>query len=248
LSPLPELVSNIHWLFSNPIDLKSLRGDILAWGSVPHIKGVLHELLSLLENHNVTATFFISGVCARQNKDEVLRIKDAGHEIGLHGYRHVPYDMPRDELISDMYQAISVFREMGVTVKGFRAPWLITNENAYRAAQMLDLKYVSNTKAKTGLQHFDKYNFVELPIYLDDQTLLRKNAVETLLKSSEAGRVFEFHLLYVRQTMQVLDDFLNKLGIDTATLSQIAAGSRGIGLSFDIAYLNRLELLKKLFH
>jgi hypothetical protein len=47
--------------------------------------------------------------------------------------------------------------------------------------------------------------------------------------------------------MQVLDDFLNKLEIGTATFSQIAKGSKGIGLSFDIAYLNRLELLKKLF-
>lgn len=218
-----------------------------AWGSVPHIKEVLHELLSLLERHNVASTFFISGVCAEQNKDEILRIKDAGHEIGLHGYRHVPYDMPCAEMVRDMYQAISLFREMGVAVKGFRAPWLIANKHAYRVAQMLGLTYVSNVSAKKTLQRVDKYNLVELPIYLDDQALLQKNAVETLLKSSEAGRVFEFHLLYVRQTMRVMDDFLNKLKIDTATLSQIAEGSKGIGLSFDIAYLSRLELLKKLF-
>jgi peptidoglycan/xylan/chitin deacetylase (PgdA/CDA1 family) len=248
LSPLPELISNLHWLFSNPIDLKSLRGDIWAWGSVPRIKGVLHELLSLLERYNVASTFFISGVCAEQNKDEVLRIKDAGHEIGLHGYRHVPYDMPWAEMMRDMYQAVSVFREIGVDVKGFRAPWLIANKDEYRAAQMLGLTYVSSVSTKEDLQRVDKYNLVELPIYLDDQTLLQKNAVETLLNSSETGRVFEFHLLYVRQRMRALADFLNKLRIDTATLSQIAEGSKGIGLSFDIAYLNRWELLKKLFY
>ena len=218
-----------------------------AWGSVPHIKEVLHELLSILEKHNVASTFFISGVCAEQNKDEIRRIRDAGHEIGLHGYRHVPYDMPYAEMVRDMYQAISVFREIGVVVKGFRAPWLIANKNAYRAAQMLDLKYVSNVKAKKILQRFNEYSFLELPIYLDDHSLLQENAVETLLKSSESGRVFEFHLLYVRQSMRVLDDFLSRLKIDTATLSQIAEGSKGIGLSFDIAYLSRLELLKKLF-
>jgi peptidoglycan/xylan/chitin deacetylase (PgdA/CDA1 family) len=247
LYPLPELISNLHWLLSNPIDLKGLRGDMWAWASVPNIKEVLHELLSLLERHNVALTFFISGVCAEQNKDEIVRIKDAGHEIGLHGYRHVPYDMLCAEMVRDMYQAISVFREMGVVVKGFRAPWLIANKDAYRAAQMLGLTYVSNVSAKKALQRVDKYNLVELPIYLDDQTLLQKNAVEILLESSETGRVFEFHLLYVRQRMRVLDDFLNKLKIDTATLSQIAGGSKGVGLSFDIAYLNRLELLKKLF-
>jgi hypothetical protein len=244
---MPELISNIHWLLSNPIDLTGLRGDIWAWGSVPRIKEVLHELLSLLERHNVAATFFVSGVCAEQNKDEIIRIKDAGHEIGLHGYRHVPYDMPRGEMERDMYQAYSVFREMGVSVKGFRAPWLIANEDTYRTAQMLGLTYVSNVNAKKALQRVDKYDLVELPIYLDDQSLLQKYPVEILLKSSEPGRVFEFHLLYVRQRMGVLDDFLDKLKIGTATFSQIAHGSKGIGLSFDIAYLNRLELIRKLF-
>jgi len=243
---MPELISNFHWLLSNPIDLKGLRGDIWAWGSVPRIKEVLRELLSLLERHNVAATFFVSGVCAEQNKDEILRIKNAGHEIGLHGYRHVPYNMSRAEMVRDMYQAISVFREMGVVVKGFRAPWLIANEDSYRAAQMLGLTYVSNISAKKALQRVDKYDLMELPIYLDDQSLLQRDAVEILLKSSQTGRVFEFHLLYVRRRMRVLDDFLNKLKSGTATFSQIAEGRKGIGLSFDIAYLNRLELIKKL--
>ena len=60
--------------------------------------------------------------------------------------------MPWAEMVSDMRQAISVFRELGVTVKGFRAPWLIANEDAYRAAQMHNLKYVSNVSAKKALQ------------------------------------------------------------------------------------------------
>ncbi len=240
------MISNFHWLLSNPIDLKGLRGDMWAWGSVPNIKEILHELLLLLESHDVAATFFVSGVCAEQNKAEILRIRDAGHEIGLHGYRHVPYDMPRAELQSDMCQAFSVFRELGVVVKGFRAPWLIASKDAYHTAQLLDLIYVSNIKAKKALQRVDEYDLVELPIYLDDQALLKENAVGTLLNSSEGGRVFEFHLLYVRHTMGVLDTFLSKLQIEPATLSQIAQGSKGVGLSFDIAYLSRLELIKKL--
>jgi len=244
---LPELIVNLDWLFSHPIDLKDLRRDLWAWGSVPHIKEVLHSLLSVLKRHNALATFFISGVCAEQNKKEVLRIKDAGHEIGLHGYRHVPYDLPYIEMISDMHHVDSVFREMGISAKGFRAPWLITNDNIYRAAQSLGLTYLSNEKAKKTIQRSDEYNLVDLPIYLDDQALLQKNAVEILLKSSEPARVFEFHLLYVRQNMRVLDDFLSRLNLDAITLSQIAEGSKGIGLSFDIAYLNRLELPKKLF-
>ncbi len=240
------MISNFHWLLSNPIDLKGLRNDIWAWATVPNIKDVLHELLSLLKQHNVSATFFVSGVCAQQNSAEILRIRDAGHEIGLHGYKHVPYDMPSPELERDMYQAISVYKEMGVSVNGFRAPWLIASKDVYCLAQNLGLKYVSNIKSKKPMQNVDGYDFVELPIFLDDQTLLKRNAVEILMESCETGRVFEFHLLYVRHSLKILDTFLTKLQKQTGTLLQIAEGRNAIGLSFDIAYLSRLELMKKL--
>jgi hypothetical protein len=244
--PLPELISNVHWLLQNPIDLNGLLGDIWAWATVPNIKNALNDLLALLKRHDVKATFFISGVCAQQNRSEVLKIHGLGHEIGLHGYKHVPYDMPLQEMENDLSKAIAVYREMGITVEGFRAPWLIASEDSYRLAQTFGLKYVSNIKAQTSLQRLDEYGLIQLPIYLEDQTLLQKNATEKLLKSADNGRVFEFHLLYVRQTMNVLEGFLSKLHNDTATLLEIAEGKSGVGLSFDIAYLNRLELIKKI--
>ncbi len=245
---VPELISNFHWLLSNPIDLNGLKGDLWAWASAPNIREVFHELLSLLKKHDVLATFFVSGVCAEQNKKEIIGIKNGGHEIGLHGYKHVPYDMPYAEMESDLNHAMSVFKDMGIDVKGFRAPWLIASKDIYRAAQKLRLTYMSSVKAKSGPKRVDEYGLVELPIYLEDQALLQRNAGETLLKSSENGRVFEFHLLYVRHTLNVLDEFLSNLKIDTRTLSQIAEDDKGLGLSFDIAYFNRVELLKKLVH
>lgn len=217
-----------------------------AWATAPNIKGVLHELLALLERHNVSATFFVSGICAQQNKKELLRIRDAGHEIALHGYRHVPYNMPFQEMQDDLYHSVSIYKGMGITVKGFRAPWLISSPDVNVLAQRLGLKYVSNGKSTEPLHKVEGYDFLELPIYLEDQALLQKNATEVLLDSSESGRVFEFHLLYVRHTMRVLDAFLSKLHINTVTLEEIAQGKQGIGLSFDIAYLSRWELIKKI--
>ncbi len=245
---LPEMILNFHWLLSNPIDLNGLKGDMWAWVSVPNIKQEFHGLLALLKKHKVSATFFVSGVCAEQNRDEILRTRDEGHEIGLHGYKHVPYDMPLAEMERDLFRAISIFRDMGVNVKGFRAPWLISSRNVYRAAQALGLTYMSSIKAKNGPRRVDEYGLVELPIYLEDQVLLQKNPVRTLLDSSKDGRVFEFHLLYVRQTRRILDEYLNKVKIETTTLSRIAEEGKGLGLSFDIAYLNRVELLKKLIY
>ncbi len=244
--PLPELISNFQWLLSNPIDLKGLQGDIWAWATVPNIKNILHELLVLLERHKVKATFFVSGVCAIQNKAEILQINKAGHEIGLHGYKHVPYDMPRTEMADDLYHSISVYKDLGIAVEGFRAPWLITNKDLYDMAQDLGLKYVSNIKAEKPLQRLDGYDFVELPIYLEDQALLKSNATKVLLDCAGPGRVFEFHLLYIRHTLSVLDAFLNRGQTTVLPLVDIAQGKQGVGLSFDIAYLSRWELVKKL--
>ncbi|MDR0492436.1 MAG: polysaccharide deacetylase family protein [Nitrososphaerota archaeon] len=244
--PLPELISNFQWLLSNPIDLTGLRGDIWAWATVPNIKNILHELLLLLERHKVKATFFVSGVCAVQNKAEIIQISDAGHEIGLHGYKHIPYDMPRAEMANDLYHSVLVYKDMGIAVEGFRAPWLITNRDLYNMAQTLGLKYVSNIKAEKPLQKLEGYDFVELPIYLEDQALLKSNAVELLLDSAGPGRVFEFHLLYIRHTLCVLDAFLSKQQTKVLPLVEVAKGKQGTGLSFDIAYLSRWELIKKL--
>jgi peptidoglycan/xylan/chitin deacetylase (PgdA/CDA1 family) len=244
---LPELIVDLDWMFSHPIDLKNLRKDIWAWATVPDIKGILYRLLSVLEKHEVASTFFVSGMCARQNKEEILKIKNAGHEIGLHGYKHVPYNMPYPQMMNDLRQSLYVFRDLGVSPKGFRAPWLISTPDTYQAGQKLGLQYMSNFKEKSGPQKTLGYNLVELPIYIDDETLIGENAVPTLLEAAEPGRVFEFHLLYVRKNMRILDEFLSKLQTGTATLSQIAQGAPAIGLSFDIAYLDRIELAKKLF-
>jgi hypothetical protein len=154
--------------------------------------------------------------------------------------------MPRAELEADMFQAFSVLKENNVTATGFRARWLVVSRDAYRTARTLGLRYASNVKAKKAPQIDEEYDLVELPIYLDDQALLQENAVDLLLNSCGVGRVFEFHLLYVRQTMELLDEFLSKLQTDTATLQQIAEGKKAFGLSFDIAYLSRWELIKKL--
>jgi len=150
-------------------------------------------------------------------------------------------------MMTDMCRAVSAFKEIGVTPKGFRAPWLISTTDTYQAGEKLGLQYMSNFKEKSGPQKTRGFDLVELPIYIDDETLIGENAIQTLLEAAEPGRIFEFHLLYVRKNMQVLDDFLSRLKTETATLSQIAQGTPAIGLSFDIAYLDRIELAKKLF-
>ena len=47
-----------------------------------------HEILELLESHNVKATMFILGWVADRQRNLVKQIARAGHEIACHGYAH----------------------------------------------------------------------------------------------------------------------------------------------------------------
>jgi peptidoglycan/xylan/chitin deacetylase (PgdA/CDA1 family) len=49
---------------------------------------VLPRLLQLLDRHGVSATFFVEGINADINEPALRRIRDAGHEVACHAWRH----------------------------------------------------------------------------------------------------------------------------------------------------------------
>ena len=48
----------------------------------------LPRILKMLDRHAIPASFYIPGVSALLHPDDVRRIADAGHEVGLHGWIH----------------------------------------------------------------------------------------------------------------------------------------------------------------
>lgn len=81
-------------------------------------------LLDLLAEAGVKATFFILGDLAVKSPELILRIADAGHELGSHGYSHqlinrMQPQQFRDEIIK--CQKI-VQDSTGKAMIGFRAP------------------------------------------------------------------------------------------------------------------------------
>ena len=59
----------------------------LGWGEFGRRVGVPRSL-SVLQRHEVKASFFMPAVCALIDPDEPKRIRDHGHEIAMHGYIH----------------------------------------------------------------------------------------------------------------------------------------------------------------
>jgi peptidoglycan-N-acetylglucosamine deacetylase len=88
------------------------------------------RILELLERHRLRATFFIPGLTADRYPGVVEKIAAAGHEIGHHGYSHVPFHSlsearERHELERGL---ATLERITGRLPRGFRAPWWELNE------------------------------------------------------------------------------------------------------------------------
>jgi peptidoglycan-N-acetylglucosamine deacetylase len=82
------------------------------------------RILALLERHEIPATFFVPGHTALAYPDLVRRIRDAGHELGHHGWVHEPLselDPARErEVLQRGLDALE--RVAGVRPTGYRAP------------------------------------------------------------------------------------------------------------------------------
>ncbi len=88
--------------------------------------GVEDELLSLLNDRGVAATFFLQGRWVESRPDLAARIASAGHAIGNHSHFHARMPLLTDEgLRADIVQADRAIRAAtGVSPKPwFRCPW-----------------------------------------------------------------------------------------------------------------------------
>ena len=83
------------------------------------------RILRMLERNGVTGSFFVPGLTADRYPGTVEAIVAAGHDLGHHGYSHVPYhDLSDDEQRADVERALqSLERITGRRPEGFRAPW-----------------------------------------------------------------------------------------------------------------------------
>jgi peptidoglycan-N-acetylglucosamine deacetylase len=84
----------------------------------------LSRLVDLFADAQVIGTFFVPGVIAERHPDLVEAIAAAGHEVGHHGYRHLPprgldEAEERDELERGM---AALERIVGRSVSAYRAP------------------------------------------------------------------------------------------------------------------------------
>lgn len=107
---------------------------------------LLSQVLDILEEKNILATFFCTGKMALDFPSIVKGIASKGHEVACHSFQHSWCNkMNRLELEEDTHAAINAIEQcIGEKVKGYRAPAFSIGEDNTYAFEIL---------AKNGIEY-----------------------------------------------------------------------------------------------
>jgi peptidoglycan/xylan/chitin deacetylase (PgdA/CDA1 family) len=87
------------------------------------------RLLKLFEKYKMKTTWFIPGHSLETFPEDMAAVRDAGHEIGLHGYSHEnPVDMAIEQqrdVLDKTYRMLTKFA--GKPPRGSVAPWYVNS-------------------------------------------------------------------------------------------------------------------------
>jgi len=135
----------------------------------------VHRLLDILERHGVRGTFPVTGITAEWYPEVVEAIASRGHEVAVHGYRHIPlFNLDADEERAEIEAATTaVANALGSRPVGWRSPQYTTTVNTIRI--LTELGYLYNSDFHNDdlpyLLENDGRRIVEIPAGLDDWKL-----------------------------------------------------------------------------
>jgi peptidoglycan/xylan/chitin deacetylase (PgdA/CDA1 family) len=119
--------------FTIPLRLPHTDGIAITFDDGPHPQGT-PAVLEVLARAGATATFFLVGEQVERYPAVAAEIAAAGHEIALHGYRHILLlrRSPRG-LDVDLDRAAAVIEEAtGRTPAAYRPPYGVFSSHALR--------------------------------------------------------------------------------------------------------------------
>lgn len=103
----------------------------------------VRRLLKLFEKHNIKTTWFIPGHSLETFPEECALIRDAGHEIGLHGYSHEnPNALTLEQqtaILDKTYKLLTDF--VGKPPRGIVAPWWESSKESTKLLLSYGVEY-----------------------------------------------------------------------------------------------------------
>ncbi len=162
-----------------------------------------NEVLDILKEKGIKATFFLIGKNVEKNPETAKRIVEEGHTIGIHCYNH-DYNViyaNSEAFVADFEKAKAIIYEStGVETKLFRFPG--GSINSYNKKVYKD---IINEMTAAGYVYFDWNASLEDAVKKPDKSKILKNAKESTL-----GRKVVVMLAHdtVDATVEVLEELL----------------------------------------
>ncbi len=139
------MASDVRVLNALTIDWEDWYHGLLAqperWdGFEARLPRVTDDLLALLDEAGVAATFFILGHAAERHPETVRRIHAAGHEIACHGHGHqMLHTQSRDEFRRETERAVGFLSDLiSAPVWGYRASTFTVTEKTLWALDVIE--------------------------------------------------------------------------------------------------------------
>jgi peptidoglycan/xylan/chitin deacetylase (PgdA/CDA1 family) len=136
------------------------------------------RILSFLEKHKITGTFFTCGWVADEYPNSVKKIVDQGHEIAGHGYLHEYLDKlslnEEKAVFKRMINSLSPFCD---NIFGFRAPYWQLSQNTLDLVAKAGYIYDSSLFSDDRPYILQNLDIVEFPVewFLDDWVVFEIN-------------------------------------------------------------------------
>lgn len=162
----------------------------VAWGTQN-----IDEIISILEKHNIKATFFLVGSWIDDNEELVKKLYDNGHEIGNHSNTHANLKEISDE---DIINEIEITTEKISNITGektdlFRPPFGDVDDKSMEICENLGYKVI-------------KWDVDSL----DWKEVGPNHVIERVVKGSQPGSIVLFHA-NASDVGNYLDDIINRL-------------------------------------
>jgi peptidoglycan/xylan/chitin deacetylase (PgdA/CDA1 family) len=128
-------------LFGIPTRIDGGRGVLLTFDDGPHPDGT-PAVLDALEREGARALFFVSGEQVARHPSVVREVLAAGHELGLHGYRHKSrMQWTRRLVLEDTARAVdAVASATGSSPDVYRPPHGVFTRPGLKAIRSLGLE------------------------------------------------------------------------------------------------------------
>lgn len=145
------------------------------------------EIISLLREESIKATFFVLGWVAEQHPHLIREIAEEGHEVACHGYGHkLIYQHSRDDFREDIRKSKGLLEDVsGSSVIGYRAPsYSITGDSLWALDILIEEGF--------------KYDSSIFPIKHDRYGIYGFHRFPHVVKRKGSGTIKEFPLATVK--------------------------------------------------